>query len=129
MQLFAADVFKFRQKIDLKMSSAEVNLLCHLLCQFASIYRHYKAQRENIDAKWSLPEEYNVVYTDVAGELVVGGVFLRLFIANPGWVLRKPKEFLTELLEVWAQLVGSKNPDVSTFILSQAVNSMHIKSG
>ena len=83
-------------------------------CQLTSIYRHYKAQRENIDAKWSLPEEYNVVYTDVAGELVVGGVFLRLFIANPGWVLRKPKEFLTELLEVWAQLVGSKTPDVST---------------
>lgn len=73
--------------------------------------RHYKAQRENIDIKWSLPEEYNVVYTEVAGELVVGGVFLRLFIANPGWVLRKPKEFLTELLEVWAQLVSSNNPD------------------
>lgn len=73
--------------------------------------RHYKAQRENIDIKWSLPEEYNVVYSDVAGELVVGGVFLRLFISNPGWVLRKPKEFLTELLEVWSQLVSSNSPD------------------
>jgi len=53
-----------------------------------------------------------VVYNEVAGELVVGGVFLRLFIANPGWVLRKPKEFLTELLELWAKLVSSQNLDV-----------------
>ena len=84
---------------------------------FSFSCRHYKAQRENIDIKWSLPEEYNVVYSDVAGELVVGGVFLRLFIANPGWVLRKPKEFLTELLEVWSQLVSSNSPDVSTLQL------------
>ena len=80
--------------------------------------RHFKAQRADIDIKWSLPDEYNVVYSDVAGEMVVGGVFLRLFIANPGWVLRKPKEFLTELLECWSQLVSSNSPDVSFFILS-----------
>jgi DnaJ family protein C protein 13 len=43
----------------------------------------------------------------------VGGVFLRLFIANPGWVLRKPKEFLTELLEIWSKLVALDKPDVS----------------
>ena len=79
------------------------------------IYRHYKAQRDNPDLKWSLPEEFNVVYNEVAGELVVGGVFLRLFIANPGWVLRKPKEFLTELLELWSKLVSVQNPDVSNF--------------
>ena len=54
-----------------------------------------------------------MVYSDVAGEMVVGGVFLRLFIANPGWVLRKPKEFLTELLESWSQLISSNSPDVS----------------
>ena len=53
------------------------------------------------------------MYNEVAGELVVGGVFLRLFIANPGWVLRKPKEFLTELLEVWSKLIAVTNPDVS----------------
>ena len=53
----------------------------------------------------------------------MAGVFLRLFIANPGWVLRKPKEFLTELLEVWSQLVGSNNPDVSN-IINQLTRSL-----
>ncbi|XP_052814797.1 dnaJ homolog subfamily C member 13-like isoform X2 [Mya arenaria] len=73
--------------------------------------KHYKAQRDNPDLKWNLPEEFNVVYNEVAGELVVGGVFLRLFISNPGWVLRKPKEFLTELLELWSKLVSVASPD------------------
>ncbi|KAL3854398.1 hypothetical protein ACJMK2_013668 [Sinanodonta woodiana] len=73
--------------------------------------KHYKAQRQNPDARWSLSEDFSVIYGDVQGELVVGGVFLRLFISNPGWVLRKPKEFLTEILELWSQLVGSQNPE------------------
>lgn len=53
-----------------------------------------------------------MVYSDVQGELTIGGVFLRLFIANPGWVLRKPKEFLTELMEKWTHLITAQNNDV-----------------
>ena len=75
--------------------------------------RHYQSQRDNITAKWSLPEDFSVVYTNVEGELVIGGVFLRLYIANPGWVLRKPKEFIIELLEKWSELAGLPNPNVS----------------
>ena len=33
-----------------------------------------------------LPEDFEVVYSQVQGEIVVGGVFLRLFIALPTWV-------------------------------------------
>jgi DnaJ family protein C protein 13 len=47
----------------------------------------------------------------VEGELTIGGVFLRLYIANPGWVLRKPKEFIIELLEKWAELAAMTNPN------------------
>lgn len=54
-----------------------------------------------------------MVYSQVQGEVVVGGVFLRLFIAQPTWVLRKPKEFLIALLEKFGQLVQSVSPDVS----------------
>ncbi|XP_076446613.1 dnaJ homolog subfamily C member 13-like isoform X1 [Babylonia areolata] len=72
---------------------------------------HFQLQRENTESKWSFKEDHAVVYGDVQGELVVGGVFLRLFIANPGWVLRKPKEFLTELLEKWSQITSTTNPD------------------
>ncbi|XP_035660587.1 dnaJ homolog subfamily C member 13-like isoform X3 [Branchiostoma floridae] len=72
---------------------------------------HYAAQKENIDAGWKLPEDFAVVYTDVEGELTVGGVFLRLFISQPGWVLRKPKEFQVSLTERWIELTSKNNPD------------------
>jgi DnaJ family protein C protein 13 len=75
--------------------------------------RHYAAQRENPAAKWSLSESFAVVYANIEGELIIGGVFLRLFIANPGWVLRKPKEFIVELLEKWSEVVSISNPNVS----------------
>ncbi|KAI0215551.1 DnaJ-like subfamily C member 13 [Lamellibrachia satsuma] len=69
------------------------------------------SQRDNPDARWSIPESFAVVYTDVQGELIIGGVFLRIFIANPNWVLRRPKEFITELLEKWSLLVAMPNPN------------------
>lgn len=47
------------------------------------------------------------------GELEVGGVFLRIFIAQPGWVLRKPREFLVSLLETLTGLLEKNNPNVS----------------
>lgn len=46
-------------------------------------------------------------------ELEVGGVFLRIFIAQPGWVLRKPREFLVSLLETVTELLEKNNPNVS----------------
>lgn len=47
------------------------------------------------------------------GEIEVGGVFLRIFIAQPGWVLRKPREFLVSLLETLTELLEKNNPNVS----------------
>jgi len=61
-----------------------------------------------------LSEGFSVVYADIDGEMIVGGVFLRLYVANPGWVLRKPKEFITELLEKWSEIVSVSNPNVRT---------------
>jgi len=37
--------------------------------------------------------------TEGAGELVIGGVYVRLLQANPSWTLRKPKLFVTELFD------------------------------
>ena len=77
------------------------------------IHRFYLSQRDNPLARWNLPEDFSVVYTDVQGEMTIGGVFLRLYIANPGWVLRKPKEFIVELLEKWSTLVTNNACNVS----------------
>lgn len=60
-----------------------------------------------------LPEDFTVAYGAGQGELEVGGVFLRIFIAQPGWVLRKPREFLVSLLETMTELLEKNNPNVS----------------
>lgn len=61
-----------------------------------------------------LPEDFTVAYGAGQGELEVGGVFLRIFIAQPGWVLRKPREFLVSLLETLTELLEKNNPNVSS---------------
>ena len=33
-----------------------------------------------------LPDDFEVVYSQLQGEVEVGGVFLRLFIQQPNWV-------------------------------------------
>ena len=42
------------------------------------------------------------VYGTVEGQLYIGGVFVKLFIKQPNWGLRSPKEFCTALLEKYA---------------------------
>ncbi|XP_030062368.1 dnaJ homolog subfamily C member 13 isoform X1 [Microcaecilia unicolor] len=75
---------------------------------------HFKQQAENPDINWKLPDEFTVVYGEAQGELSVGGVFLRIFIAQPAWVLRKPREFLVALLEKFTELLEKNNPHGET---------------
>jgi len=82
------------------------------------IGRFHTTQLDNPAARWILSEGFSVVYADIEGEMVVGGVFLRLFVANPGWVLRKPKEFITELLEKWSEIVSISNPNVCCLLFT-----------
>lgn len=60
-----------------------------------------------------MPEDFTVVFGEAEGEVAVGGVFLRIFIAQPTWVLRKPREFLIALLEKLTELLEKNNPHVS----------------
>ncbi|XP_059584765.1 dnaJ homolog subfamily C member 13 isoform X1 [Alligator mississippiensis] len=76
--------------------------------------QHFKLQRDNPDTNWKLPEDFAVVYGEAEGELSVGGVFLRIFIAQPAWVLRKPREFLIALLEKFTELLEKNNPHGET---------------
>uniref|UniRef100_A0A3P9HA59 DnaJ heat shock protein family (Hsp40) member C13 n=1 Tax=Oryzias latipes TaxID=8090 RepID=A0A3P9HA59_ORYLA len=72
---------------------------------------HFKQQKDNPDVNWKLPDDFTVAYGAGQGELEVGGVFLRIFIAQPGWVLRKPREFLVSLLETLTELLEKNNPN------------------
>uniref|UniRef100_A0A2D4PC99 DnaJ homologue subfamily C GRV2/DNAJC13 N-terminal domain-containing protein n=7 Tax=Micrurus TaxID=8634 RepID=A0A2D4PC99_MICSU len=75
---------------------------------------YFKLQRDNPDINWKLPEDFAVIYGEAEGELSVGGVFLRIFIAQPAWVLRKPREFLIALLEKFTELLEKNNPHGET---------------
>lgn len=68
----------------------------------------YEAQLKNIDYKWSFTMDDDstsaaTLYQNASmkNELIISGVYIRLFISNPGWVLRKPKEFLIDLFTAW----------------------------
>ncbi|XP_026104621.1 dnaJ homolog subfamily C member 13-like isoform X4 [Carassius auratus] len=72
---------------------------------------HFKQQKDNPDVSWKLPEDFSVPYGAGQGELAVGGVFLRIYIAQPGWVLRKPREFLVSLMDTLTTLLEKNNPN------------------
>jgi DnaJ family protein C protein 13 len=62
---------------------------------------------------WQLPDDTTVAAPTAPAEPVVGGVYLRLFVANPGWVVRRPKEFLSELMDTCLGLMNREKLDVS----------------
>ncbi|XP_042910016.2 dnaJ homolog subfamily C member 13 isoform X1 [Parasteatoda tepidariorum] len=67
--------------------------LCSIVEEMAN--EHYKVQKDDPQIQWKAPNESCFAIP----ESQVAGVYLRLFLQNPNWVLRKPKEFLTELLD------------------------------
>lgn len=71
----------------------------HLCCIVKDMANeHYKIQKDDPQTLWKPPSEPCVVSYENQ-ENIVAGVYIRLFIQNPSWVLRRPKEFLTELLD------------------------------
>lgn len=61
-----------------------------------------------------LPGDFEVIYENVSGEVVVGGVFLRLLIKQPNWAFRKPKEFLVAIMDKYIQLASKAQMDADT---------------
>ena len=61
-------------------------------------------------AKWNAPNTDETLYQSVVeGEIIVGGVYIRLFNNNPSWTVRHPKQFATELMEKILELMKSPN--------------------
>lgn len=59
----------------------------------------YNEQVEEPSYTWRMKPDFNLLNAFDHNELVVAGVYLRLFNENPKWVLSKPEEFLKELIE------------------------------
>lgn len=80
---------------------------------FFLIFRHQSAQAQNPLVAWKMPDANGVTNFITPNEFVVGGVYLRIFIANPAWTLRKPREFLSELMDTCLTLMAKEKPNVS----------------
>jgi len=73
----------------------------------------YGEQVKDPSYVWQIKPEFNLLNAFDQDELVVAGVYLRLFNQNPTWVLRKPRDFLTELMNSFQNSVKSPNVDES----------------
>ncbi|CAF1209876.1 unnamed protein product [Didymodactylos carnosus] len=77
--------------------------ISQLLTEFYS-----KQKLDPTEVKWSIDDNFLLLADDDEAtrisqtELIIGGVYIRLLIQNPGWIVRRPKEFLTELLTRWS---------------------------
>uniref|UniRef100_A0A1A9V0T6 Uncharacterized protein n=1 Tax=Glossina austeni TaxID=7395 RepID=A0A1A9V0T6_GLOAU len=97
--IYLLDMFCNSRKPHLKEMCAEI--LAKMTADRLSgpkwvICRFSIAQKLNFKHLWKDPE---ILKDIVSNEVVVAGVYLRLFIANPAWTLRKPKQFLSHLLD------------------------------
>lgn len=57
-------------------------------------------------------------------ELVVSGVYLKLFIGNPGWTLRRPKQFLSDLLDFVSTTINQTSTPKEKDILDVSTNAL-----
>ncbi|XP_053683789.1 dnaJ homolog subfamily C member 13 isoform X2 [Sabethes cyaneus] len=75
----------------------------------------YMQQKQNPKTLWRDPE---VLPEIISNELVVSGVYLRLYISNPGWTLRKPKQFLSDLLDFIVDNISRNGVDKNVLDIS-----------
>lgn len=68
-----------------------------------------RSQKINSKFLWKDPEILKDIVSD---EIVVAGVYLRLFVNNPAWTLRKPKQFLSELLDFVVEQISKSSLEV-----------------
>ncbi|KAG5881132.1 hypothetical protein JTB14_020836 [Gonioctena quinquepunctata] len=78
--------------------------VCAVVAKFRR--EHQSVQMSNPSALWKMPDTNGLTNIAAPKEVVVAGVYLRIFIENPSWTLRKPREFLTELLETCLNLMS-----------------------
>lgn len=69
----------------------------------------YDEQARDPSYNWQMKSDFNLLNAFDHNELVIAGVYLRLFNENPKWVLSKPDEFLKELIDSYQAAIESKN--------------------
>ncbi|KAK4337430.1 hypothetical protein RND71_043541 [Anisodus tanguticus] len=76
----------------------------------------YNEQHNNPSTQFKLEDDFKILYNDSEDEITISGVYLRLFVQNPSWVLRRPKEFLTDLMENFQSILTKKDLNTEDFL-------------
>jgi DnaJ family protein C protein 13 len=85
----------------------------------------YKSLQEENSSTWDFPESFQKVYLDNMDELMIGGVYVRLFNEHRGWPLRAPREFLIGCLEKFLELCGQPAANQSNLqLLGQGITKV-----
>lgn len=81
---------------------------------------------------WSPPEDFRVHHEGLNAESFVGGVYVRLFLKNPGFPLRQPKTFLEGLITAYLADVADGSPaayDRALLVAAAAVELLRHHGG
>ena len=97
------------RSLEFKMSG-NTNQINILQCNLSGKYFY----RLNSDYEWKAPQER----AENSKEIEVGGIYIRLLIQNPGWQLRRPREFITVLFDKIVELTAPTNGDVDQDLLT-----------
>lgn len=81
----------------------------------------WKQQVNNSNQLWKDSDTLKDITSD---ELVVSGVYLKLFISNPGWTLRRPKQFLSDLLDFVSTTISQASTPKEKDILDVSTNAL-----
>ena len=57
---------------------------------------------------WSLPEGFRIQFEGEQAELFIGGVYVRLFLKNPQFLLRDPKVLTLPYFACWTDITHAQ---------------------
>lgn len=89
-----------------RQAQANIDLITNSLGSTMEKCGGYDERRTQSTLPWKAPEETG--HGPLDGEVNIFGVYLRLYVKQPNWNIRRPREFLCALFERHVELVGSE---------------------
>jgi DnaJ family protein C protein 13 len=104
----ACQLFEMSQENPELVWNAETRSRCVEICSKAKSHI-LETLLGDPAAYWKMPED---ISTERVEDIQVGGVYLALFLKQPGWAVRKPRDFLIALLERFVQVCSDQNSEI-----------------
>jgi len=77
---------------------------------------------------WTLPDSFVIHHMELQEELFVGGVYVRLFLKDPCFPLRKPQAFLEGLLQAFLEDTVNGNRETAVLLGAAGVALLRVHS-